>query len=328
MWIQKISYKQLLIDVLCSNIESDKINEQTENEQLEKFYEKLDKSLCYFFVFVHPNNKNIMKYDSHNIISKNRKGLVHFMTRENGKLSEIELNNDNELYKYNNGIIKKSLKYENMNENKLLDVIKSMNNVNKASYGISHEGIVIRQYVNNSCKVYKIQTEKYKRVKEIKPNNSNEQQSYLELFKKNNLTEYLDLCTKKTFINKAKIIKRLSNLFVVLSREILLLYFKTRKDKESKQFKGSNIYKKLPKSYTDLLFKLHGIYRLKCKESNEKEKVRVRKNDVYKLLKDEMTTKELCTLLSDRINLKKDNLEIFDEDDNSINLTTSLICNL
>ena len=319
-WIPHLSYKQLMVDILCSNME-DKSEEKME-EKVNEFFRLLDKKLCYFFVLIHPNNKNIVTYDQndYNNFSKKKKYLIHFMTRVKGSVNEILVDKSESLYNFEGGIIKKSPEYEKCDVDTINKILSQMNKNNTASKYVLHEGIVIRYYKDNgSCVVIKLQTSKYRRVKEIKPNNNNEQQSYLELFKTNNLSEYLDICTSKTIINKAKIIKRLSEMFVNLSTEVLILYFKTR-DKQNPE-----TYNNLTKNYKDILFKLHGIYKKKCKDNTTDEKVKLTRTDVYQLLKENISTKSLCILLAHRKKLIDENVNIFTRDNRSTSLTTSLL---
>lgn len=308
-WVQNYSYKQLMNDVLCSKMVNP--TEEEKENKVNEFFSLLDKNLYYFFVLLHPNNKNIVNFD-------NNKSLVHFMTRK--KASVDEVNVVGSLYEFEGGIVKKSLEYKNCDEHKVLNLLAEMEKKNRCVKGIAFEGVVIRYYNDDgSCDVIKLQTSKYRRVKEIKPNNSNEQQSYLELFKNNNLGEYLELCTKKTIINKSKIVKRISEMFVNVSTEILILYFKTR-DKKNKE-----TYEKLTKEYKNILYKLHGIYKRKCDENVSNEKAKIVRNDVYNLLKNELSTREIVSLLIDRQNLLNENVEIFARNSQSTFLTTSLL---
>lgn len=310
MWIPNCSYKQLMYDVLCSKLENP--SEEDKIKKIDEFFNLLDKSLCYFFVLLHPNNKNIVNFDGDN------KSLVHFMTRKKGSIEEVKVIGS--LYEFEGGVVKKSPEYTECNEIQVQQLLSNMEEENRVAKGIVKEGLVIRYYTDNgSCEVLKLQTSKYKRVKEIKPNNNNDQQSYLELFKNNNLTEYLDLCTVKTIQNKAKIVRRLSEMFLNLSTELLNLYIKTRnKNNEETYNKLTNIYKVI-------LYKLHGIYIKKCKENTSEEKVKVISNDVYKLLKEELSTKELVELLLNRKKFLDESVNIFAINNQSTSLTTSLL---
>jgi hypothetical protein len=310
MWIPKYSYKQLLDDILCSKLENP--TDEDRQSKIDKFFNILDKSLCYFFVLLHPDNKNIVN------INMDDKSLVHFMTRKKGSIEEVDVNNS--LYEFENGLIKKSPEYKNYDEQKIVDLLDQMNIENEDNKGITREGLVIRYYnKDRTCDVLKLQTSKYKKVKDIKPNNNNEQHSYLELFKNNNLSEYLELCTRKTVQNKGKIIKRLSEVFINLSTELLILYFKTR-DKQNKE-----TYENLTKDYKDVLYKIHGIYKKKCEENKTEEKVKVTRNDVYKLLKDTISTREIISLLINRKKLLDNKVNIFARNNQSMILTTKLL---
>lgn len=309
LWIHNYSYKQLMDDVLCSKLENP--TEDDKQKKVNEFFDILDKNLCYFFVLVHPNNKNIVN-------NVNNKKLIHFMTRKKKSMEEVNVSNS--LYEFENGVIYKSPEYVNYDEMKINTLINDMNKENATSKGISREGLVIRYYnEDGTCDVLKLQTSKYKRVKDIKPNYNNEQKSYLELFKNDNLKEYLELCTNKTVPNKAKIIRRLSDTLINLATEVLILYFKTR-DKQNVE-----TYNNLTNDYKTLLYKIHGIYKIKCQENTTENKVKVTRDDVYRILKEDLTTREFIFLLKNRKKLLDNNVNLFARYHQNTHLTTNLL---
>lgn len=323
MWIRGTSYESLMQDVLCSNMlnfavdpQSSTISDDDKRNTSTRFFDLLDKNLYYFFALIHPVNKNIVKQDK-------TKCLVHYMTRKLGTATDVEIPADNKLYEFENGVVIKSKSLEVHSFAELQNRLNQMNQVNLDNKGIVHEGLVVRNYNSDgTCKLIKFQTDKYLKAQKIKPNNSNEYQSYLELYKKDNLTEYLDLCTNKNGINKAKIIKRIADLMLNVSTELLILYHKTR------NHQNEQTYNALTKIYKEVLFKLHGEYKRKCLADPEnKNSIKITRDDVYKLLKQQLSTKELCLLLHNRKLLSEKGINLFTRDNSSTSLVTSLIFN-
>jgi hypothetical protein len=308
VWIQNMSYMTLFIDVLTRQIKNP--TDEDKKNKLDEFFSKLDKNNYYFFALIHPTNKNIVNYERHPLLYDNTKCLIHYMTRKLGTTEEVydDINMD--------GIIK-SLEYGNCDMKKVIDIMKSMNNNNIIYDNIINEGLVIRYYSEDGlCNVVKLQTEQYKKIRDIKPNNSNEHQLYLDLFKNDHLPDYLSMCTNKSFTVKGKIIKRLNETFINLANEILILYYKTRNKN------NPEVYNSLTTNYKNLLFKIHGKYLIKVQE-NMATKIVI--SDVYNLLKKELTTNELCNLLKSRKKMLDDEKRIYAKRNTSIDITTSLI---
>ena len=296
-WVPNYSYKILFEEIICLDIldhpEEDKLRRMNE------FYNVLDKTLCYFFVLVHPFNLNIIRTDN--------KKLIHYMTRKKGFIEEVEIKTD--LYNFSN--IEKSEEIKDCTYETLISNLERMNVDNNES--VVKEGYVIRYYENNECHVIKLQTNKYKNIKEIKPNHYNEFMNYIELYKEDKLKNYLDLNLEISNMDKGKIVNNISFSLKMLSNEIYMLYFNTRK------MNNKEIYDNLTYIYKKTLYLIHGIH------LDTKNKINI--NNVYTILKTELSTQELCKLLLDRKDMINKRYRIFTKYNRYISHITNKIEN-
>lgn len=196
-WIRNNSYGKMFNDAIE--------NKFTFND--------LDKSLCYHFILVHHKNKNIINYSS--LYKKdNYAEVYHVMTTEKNTLNEVP--------SQINQIVRtvKTIKFTDLN---------SLNNKLKSSTGnkIQNEGYIIKVYDNKSFKILKKQTSQYRKIFEMKPNNSNFGQIMLELYQKDNLREYI----KNTSGYNKGIIERVHGAMRTLSQEMNNIYHCTRNKK-------------------------------------------------------------------------------------------------
>lgn len=203
----------------------------------------LDKDYCYHFILVHHKNRNIVNYSR---LGREYKELFHTLTTEKYTLNEVE---DNLEGKVNKVISENFESYES-----LLKTLDNINTKNEMHNNITTEGFVLRVYegeVHKSpFKVVKLQTPVYQKIMRIKPNNSNIHQSYLELYQKDRLSEFLPFFSKYN----NDIIKRINQAVKNVAREILDLYHCTR------QKKNPQIYNNLTDQYKKILYGLHGLY--------------------------------------------------------------------
>ena len=130
-----------------------------------------------------------------------------------------------------------------------------MNETNIQNRKITIRGLILIK----DGKRYKYETELYKKLKEIRGNNKNTNQVYLELYQKEQLSEYLQYVSPYSQL----IINRISISIKTISREILNLYHATR----NKQ--NTELYNKLPELYKKILYKIHGIF-IESKKRNNK----------------------------------------------------------
>src|SRR3989344_1638958 len=198
----------------------------------------LNSNYCYQYVLVHYLNKNIVTYAN---LPKEYKVLV--------------------------------------NTNNALTFVKQMNDYDISQQLITNEGLIVKLYNKDKtfCKTYKLQTDLYKYISSIKPNISNTEQLYLELYQKNQLIDYL----KYTSRYGGKIVNRIDTSFKTLSKEMLNLYHATR----HKQ--NQEIYNKLRSGQKNALYELHGIYiKMRAEDLAKKQLFRsLSIFDVYHYLK-------------------------------------------
>jgi hypothetical protein len=301
-WIKNKSYNEMMLDIITQNVPDNK-----RDQVIETFFNTLDKNNYYLFILVHPDNKNIISYQNHPLIGSRQKCLVHMLTRVKGTSTEVY--DENKLYNFNNGYMEVVYKQPVFNPSELNQVYQWMEQSN--SNGILYEGLVLRYYENGLCKMIKLQTSKYRIVQEMKPNNSNEYQIYLELFKQNKLIEYLNLTTNIHIGLKKNIVKQMSDLFISLTKEIVLLYHNTR----NKQ--NVDIYNALPASYKKVCYEIHGLY--------IKNHQKIEYGQVYTYLKQDTSLYDLCKLLFDRKKLISDGVSFYATENSNILLVTKLL---
>lgn len=206
-------------------------------------FDELDKNLCYHFVLVHYKNKTIVNY---NYLGKYHKYLYHILTTEKYTLKEVDVKiNDNVNYIEDE-------QFDNIDS--LLKKLDEIDNMNKAGKRITTEGYILRVYegkVHNSpFTVLKLQTEIYQTLMKMKPNNSNINQNYLELYQKDKLKDFAPYFTRFS----TDIIKRLHISMKTISKELLDIYHNTR------QKKNPELYNSLKEQQKKVLYGLHGLY--------------------------------------------------------------------
>jgi hypothetical protein len=229
VWIKNKSYKEMFDESLGEDFS----------------YDNLDKNLCYHFILVHHQNRNIVSY---NDLGKEYKELYHVLTFEKYTFKEVECQ------------IKGVNYIETEHFDNLEQVCEKLDELSKddeMQHTISNEGYILRVYSDKENLVQlepftllKLQTELYQKIMKMKPNNSNVHQSYLELYQKDKLVDFLPYFTKYN----NDIIKRVHTAMKNMAKEILDLYHSTR------QKKNPHIYHGLGDQYKKALFELHGIY--------------------------------------------------------------------
>lgn len=222
-WIKNTSYRSMFNEAMEGKFKLD----------------DLDKNYCYHFVLVHHKNKNIVNYVD---LDKEYKELYHTMTTEKYTLKEID-------YKINNGVRKvETIKFKNLDD--LLESLDKISKHDETHHTITSEGYVVKVYDCDGPTILKLQTPIYQSIMKIKPNNSNIDQSYLELYQKDKLTDFIPYFTKFNDY----ITKRIHTAMKNIAKEILDLYHSTRKKK------NPHIYNNLTEQYRKVLYGLHGLY--------------------------------------------------------------------
>lgn len=240
-WIQNSSYRQLFDEAMLGKFTFDDLN----------------KDMCYQFILVHHLNTNIVSYETE--LGENYSVLFHVMTTKQKTLSEVDLC-DSTVPGTNKipVIVFDTLDYMLLN----LNTVSESNIKNRK---VTTEGYVVKHYIDGNLTVLKFQTKLYQDIVKIKPNNSNIHQSYLELYQKDNLNDYIKYFSKYN----SEIIKRISICMKTMSKEVLNLYHCTR------QKKNPQIYNLVGDQYKKMLYKLHGMYisHRKREFTNESNKV-------------------------------------------------------
>ena len=296
-WIQNKSYKEMF-------------DESIENLlNLDEF----DKQYCYHFVLLHHKNRNIVQYTQY---GKNYKMLIMTMITHKNTLNEVtkqEINTNPKL-KHLSSVLKvpENQYFSCFDEAQIM--IESISNLNEVEKRISMEGLVFRYYegelYNSKFTVLKIQTELYQKLLKLKPNNSNLDQIYLELYQTQKLNDFIPYFSQYS----TEIIRRINTSMKNLSREILNLYHGTR------QKKNKELYDSLSKQYRDVLWQVHGLYinNRKLDFSSENIKSELTKSeltesksitvhDIYYYLK-KMPSQQLRQLFYDRMSMLKNNI--------------------
>lgn len=277
VWIKGMSYLDMFNDARQDKFEMSELNPD----------------YCYHFVLVHYKNRNIVNY-SH--FERHFKEVYHVMTSRTGSLAPVDtIINDNVALVVN----EKFPSFDNL-KNALLTLSSS----NEASSRITSEGYILKVYNSDGTfKILKIQTPIYRRLSELKPNNSNFHQIYLELYQKDNLKAFLPFFERFN----SDTIKRIDIAMKNVSKEILDVYHMTR------QKKNPDVYIALTEQYRKVLYGLHGLYienrRIDFPDSktglfDKKMSKSINVHDVYHYLKN-IPAHELRRLFSDRLELLK-----------------------
>ncbi len=257
----------------------------------------LNNDLCYHFVLIHHRNKNIVTYDG---LSQDYKEIFHILTTEKYTLNEVP-----------NHTINPSVRtvpedhFSSISD--LYNSLKTINDEMESSKKITIEGYILRVYQGEPYKspfsILKLQTDIYQKLMKMKPNNSNINQSYLELYQKDKLVEFLPYFSKYN----ADILKRIHLSMKNLAKEMLDLYHCTRKKN------NAGLYSSLSDTYKKVLYGLHGLYIEHRKLDFSKDIVAnsplsrsINVHDVYHYLKGQLQPFELRQLFLERSKLIED----------------------
>lgn len=255
----------------------------------------LNKNYVYYFILIHYKNRNIVNYSQ---FGDNYKEIIHVMTYEKYTFKEIE-------HKVPNVLIEHPTTFDDLNS--LLFNLKKLDNDNRKNERITSEGFIIRIYDGEVGKskftVLKIQTEIYKELMRIKPNNNNIHQVYLELYQRDKLYNFLPYFSEYS----SDIIRRMHESMRNISNELLDIYHATR------QKRNKDLYDNLKDQYKKIIYELHGKY-IKNREkdfidgmekSGEKKSRPIRIHDVYHYLK-KLPPPQLRKLYFERMQMLED----------------------
>ena len=256
-WIKDHSYYELFMDAINGKFTLD----------------ELDKNYYYSFVLVHHKNKNIIDYSR---LGKEYKNVVMALVTEKTTFNVI---NDHRIG--DKIIYPMSFKFNNVGD--VLKELADISDGDKETTQISTEGFIIEHRGNNKLTLLKLQTDIYKYIAESKPNVSNLDAMFLELYQKDKLREFIPFFTDNCGI----VVMRINRAMRTMSTEILNLYHNTR------SHKNEALYEALPGCYKTALYCIHGEYIQKRTKEVEKpvvenammNKKTITVNDVYMCLK-------------------------------------------
>ena len=225
IWVKNTSY-QTLFDETCKQLGFD--------------ITKLDPKYCYHFVLVHHKSKNIVSFPG-----KEYRDLYHIMTTEKYTLNEMDC-------KLNGPKIVKQEFFPSIDQ--FIKHLKTLSDRDLRNKKITCEGYIVKYYLGQPNKspfvLMKIQTDIYRKLLDIRPNNSNIYQIYLQLYQQDKLKDFVSFYTSYP----DEVINRIKNSVNTLAHEVLDLYFATRGNK------NTSLYELLPGSYRKILYDVHGMY--------------------------------------------------------------------
>lgn len=238
--------------------------------------EELNINNYYIFTLLHHRTKNIIPYTNYGC---DYKKIIHQHTYNKKTNEEIYEN-------INDKIIKNKRLYFTCYD-EFITRLESINKINIQMKKITISGMEIRA----NGKKYKYETELFQRLKSLRGNKLNLNQTYMELYQKDVLLEYLEYVSNYG----ARIRNRITNAIKTISKEVLNIYHATR----NKQ--NNELYNILPDTYKKLIYNIHGIFIENRKRNNNKyETYSISIQEVYLFLKQ---YDELIEIFSERIRL-------------------------
>jgi len=241
--------------------------EMFHNAIKDKFtYDDLNKNYYYTFILLNHNDSSIINYSSDDEYTN----VIQIQTQKKYTHEYVEHDLD----------VQKSVTVLFKDLDTLLEYIKIDNEYFRQHNKINYEGYIIKYKKDDSIIHGKIQYDQYKQLTELKNNNQNIDQIYLELYQKDKLREFLPYFTKYT----KNITNRISSSMKTLAKEILNIYHQTRNKK------NPVLYNNISKCYKQHLYNIHGLYIKKNKQNTEHNLEEQKDNsisihDVYHYLK-------------------------------------------
>ena len=260
----------------------------------DEFSNKLNKNLCYSFVLIHHQNKNLVVYPA------DYKKLALAFLRNINDQTEVDLYNDTILTELNYIIDSNIFISEKVDS---LETFDDLNKKNQFSLPPTTEGIIIKVFDKNQnkSKLLKLQTIAYQFAKSI-GSEKNIYMGLIHLYQKDKLVDYF---AENNNNNLRKIVNPLNlhesydsvgaidALFKVCTSELFEL-FKLLWDIKTGKHLQDSLYKYLPKEYKDILFGIRGLYFKKKTESIQiKKGVYLQIKDIYQFIKN-MPTENFC----------------------------------
>jgi hypothetical protein len=262
-WNKQYTYGKLISESLKKNNITLVDLSKTEHDFFEKKY-------YYIMALIDVNNQNIISYESK--FGKNYSKVLFISKRKFGSITDEKINENG--VKTIGFIISKKYQFDTLEDAKKY-INKKDRKMDKEGK-MNREGLVMKIYNKDkkSNIIMKLQTERYKKIKSMKPNVYNKWIMYLVLYQTNKLREYLEF-----FPNLNSLIIRVTHTtFTTFRDELFRLYHETR----NKQ--NPTVYDLLPPIYKKVMYDIHGIF-LKKRESKLSEKNGVIQKDVDNYLR-------------------------------------------
>lgn len=302
IWRSDKSYYELFENVLTSKY----------NMNFETFSNKLNKKNYYVFVLIHHENQNLVDYSDR--FGKEYKEIM--LTSIHDNVTHVDLLLKANIFENedDNVSIKISVP-ETHNDFTLLDTHNKEDDLNGIKCPLKTEGLLVKIKMNdtNKIQILKFHTNSYRMMDDLKVNNNNLYQGYIELYQKDKLSKYLTYFTEDAQIYNPLFSEEpydtvgvIDAVFKVLTSELLELY-KLLWDLKDNTHKNTSLYDMLPKEYTTVLYKIRGAYFNK-REKNKVDNINIMRQqhsyglriaDIYNLLKN-YDTYDLIKLLRSR----------------------------
>jgi hypothetical protein len=302
IWKSEKSYYDLFEDILMNKY----------NMNFEVFSNKLNKKYYYLFVLIHHENQNLVDYSDK--FGENYKEIV--LVSIHDSVTHVEIPLTTPIFENEEDIKSIYINIPNTyNDFTLLDDHNKEDDLNGIKCPLKIEGLLVKtnNSETNKIQLLKFHTNSYRMMDDLKVNNNNLYQGYIELYQKDKLSKYLTYFTEDAQIYNPLFSEEpydtvgvIDAVFKVLTSELLELY-KLLWDLKDNTHKNKALYDLLPKEYTTVLYKIRGAYftkRDKSKNDNmnvmkQQHSYGLRIADIYNLLKN-YDTYELIKLLRSR----------------------------
>jgi hypothetical protein len=282
---------------------------ETLEENIEEFTNKLDKSKSYYFVLLHHNNKLVIDYTSTH--GENYKKLYLTEVRDEN-MNELPL--EENFIEHTNVLLPK--KYESLDEfteyNKTVTFEKPVK-----------EGVIVKVWSEelNKYRMVKLQYNVYQFYQSSSfgqsTTNINQIQGLIHLYQIDKLQEFFTQnpeSSHKKIINPTNsdeefdIVGIIDAVFKTLSIELFELFkilcdIKTGKQVQEK----TEFYNGLSKEYKDIIYAIRGLYFKKkaLKFTEDKTNSLLKYNDIYTLIKDSSTETIIAFLRQRKLTMSK-----------------------
>jgi len=229
-------------------------------DNMDMFFEQLDKNYSYYFVLIHHLNKVLIDYTYKFGDNYTRACLINVRDKD-----------QNIMHGFTPSFVLNS-----WSKNFFVPEYISLKEFDEANTSLDYsnppivEGVILESidHITNKRMVFKLQTLHYQFYQATKLDNSNVMKGLLLLYKNDKLFNYLEnpklrslrkIHNPTNHYESYNIISVFGSIFKVCSVELLHL-FKDLWDIKTGEHKNKQLYDIMPKEYKELLFKIRGIY--------------------------------------------------------------------